>query len=22
MEYLGSWDINLPWAEFSDDNNY
>jgi hypothetical protein len=22
MEYQGSWDKNLPWAEFSYNNNY
>jgi hypothetical protein len=22
MEYPGSWDKNLPWAEFSYNNNY
>jgi hypothetical protein len=22
MEYLGSWDKNLPWAEFSYNNSY
>jgi hypothetical protein len=22
MEHQGSWDKNLPWAEFSDNNSY